>query len=331
MNRNIKKYFKKIIIKAVESVLIIAVLSSVVFVMANKCPGDPLRSYYGEGIERMSEQEKQLARENMGLDKPVTVQYFAWAKNFLKGDMGISFKYKQPVITVIQHVWMNTLVLGLLSAVLTFTCAVLIGCFCALHEGSKADRVICRAGVISSSIPTFFMALMLILIFAVNMKILPAGGVYSYGEKNNIVDRLAHLVLPTAVMVIEHVWYYAYMIRNKLMEEARKDYVLLYRAEGLSSLRIITGPCIRNILPSILTVIAIAVPHILGGTYVVETVFGYTGIGTLIFESAMYKDYNMLMALTIITGIVVVFFNFAAQILSEYIDPRMKYEEVYDG
>lgn len=310
--------------------LIIIILSIAVFAMAYNCPGDSLRSYYGEGAERMSEQEKQIARENLGLNKPMSVQYFTWVKNFLKGELGISFKYKQPVASVIKNVWTNTLILGVISVMLTFFLALLLGSFCALHEESIADRIICRIGVISSSIPAFFMALMLILIFAVNLKILPAGGVYSYGAKYDIADRLTHLVLPVAVMVLEHVWYYAYMIRNKLMEEARKDYVLLCKAEGLSSLQIMVKSCLRNIMPSLLVVIAIAIPHMIGGTYVVETVFGYSGIGTLIFESAIYKDYNMLMALTIITGVAVIFFNFLAQLIGEYIDPRMKYEEVCD-
>lgn len=328
MSNTTKYRLKYTLTKAIQMILVLAVLSMAVFVIARLCPGDPLRSYYGDGVERMSEVQREAAREKLGLNDSMLVQYERWVENLFDGDLGLSYKYKLPVTEVIGRVWVNTLILGGVSYALTFGLAILLGCFCALREDRLADRVICRIGVVSSCVPSFFLALLLILIFAVELGILPAGGAYSYGNSHSVSDRIWHLMLPAAVMVLEHLWYYAYMVRNKLVEEARQDYVLLCKAEGIPRTKILCRHCLRNIMPSMLVVMAIAVPHILGGTYVVETVFAYPGLGTLSFESAMYQDYNMLMALCMLTGACVLVFHLAAQLLSEFIDPRMKREEV---
>ena len=157
-----------------------------------------------------------------------------------------------------------------------------------------------------------------------NLRVLPVGGAYDYGESGNALNRALHLILPTAVTVLEHLWYYAYLIRNKLAEEARGDYVLLCKAKGMPARKILAQHCMKNILPTLVVMMAVALPHILCGTYIVETVFAYPGLGKLSFESAMYQDYNLLTALCLLTGAVVFFFQFLAQVLGEALDPRMK-------
>lgn len=328
MSKRVVHNLKYTAVKALQMLLTLFVLSLGVFVIARLCPGDPLIAYYGDGAEHMSQQQREYAREKLGLNDSVLVQYQRWAENAVKGDLGLSYKYKRPVGEVINRVWLNTLILGGSSYVLTFGLAIFLGMFCALNEDRLVDRFICKAGVISSSIPAFFLALLLILIFAVRLGFLPAGGAYSYGNSDSITDRIWHLVLPVSVMVIEHLWYYAYMVRNKLAEETRQDYVLLCKAKGIPRTKILCRHCLRNIMPSLLVVMAIAVPHILGGTYVVERVFAYPGLGTLSFEAAMYQDYNMLMALCMLTGACVMICNLIAQLLGEFIDPRMQYEEI---
>ena len=314
--------------KLMQMIILLFLLSFLVFVIARLCPGDPLRAYYGDGLQHMSQEQQENARERLGLNDPVIVQYGRWLSGLFHGDLGISYQYKQPVTSVISAMWPNTLLLGGTAYVLTFGLALLLGMYCALREGSLADRIICKIGVISGNIPAFFVALLLILFFAVYLGILPVGGAYSYGNSGNLWDRILHLLLPVTVLVLEHLWYYAYLIRNKLAEETRQDYVLLCKGKGLSRGKIVRKDCLKNILPSLLTVMALGLPHILGGTYVVETVFSYPGIGSLSFESAMYQDYNMLMALTMLTGLVVVLCNGAAQMISERLDPRMAYVKV---
>ena len=312
--------------KMIQYLIALFVLSLAVFFMARLSPGDPLRSYYGDSVERMGATEKAAAIKRLGLDQPLLVQYGVWFKNALQGDFGISFKYKQPVGTVIGRVWKNTLILGGLSYLLTFALALLLGIFCAINEDNLIDRAICKVGTVTSVIPSFWVALVLILIFSVSLGLLPTSGAYAMGQSANVHSRIVHLILPLVVLILGHLWYYAYMIRNKLLDEFRQDYVLLCRTKGLTRMQTVFRHCLRNILPSYFSLMAISIPHILGGTYIVEKVFSYPGLGTLCFESAKYHDYNMLMVLTLLTGMLVVLANLLAQVIGDWLDPRTKRE-----
>ena len=320
-------YFGK---KLLVFLLSVFVLSITVFYISRVAPGDPLMSYYGERVEKMSPEEKDAARERLGLNDSIHVQYIRWVQNAAKGDFGISFKYKQDVMEVIGQRIGNTLILGGIGFVLTFAGALGLGILCAWHEERWPDKLLCKGGTILSCIPEFWLALILILIFAVNLRILPSSGAYSVGHKKDILDRMVHLILPMMVVVLQHLWYYAYMIRNKLLEEMRADYVLLGKSKGLGKKEIILRHCLRNIMPSYISIMAISVPHVLGGTYIVETVFSYPGIGALSYESARFHDYNLLMVLCMATGILVIICNIVGQIINERIDPRIKANEVVE-
>ena len=325
MKKNPFVYYGKKILVFLLSVL---VLSVAVFYISRLAPGDPLMSYYGERVEKMTVEEKEAAREKLGLDDPIHIQYIRWAENALKGDFGISFKYKQDVMEVIGHRMGFTLILGGIGFVLTFLGALGLGILCAWHEDRWPDQILCKGGTILSCIPEFWLSLVLILVFAVMLHWLPSSGAYDIGRKGDLLNRAEHLILPLAVVVLQHLWYYAYMIRNKLLEETRADYVLLGKSKGLSKRQILFGHCLRNILPSYISLMAISVPHIIGGTYIVETVFSYPGIGALSYESARYHDYNLLMVLCMMTGILVIFCNLVGQIINEKIDPRIKVTEL---
>ena len=210
---------------------------------------------------------------------------------------------------------------------LIFTLALLLGILCAWKEDTWLDRIICKVGTITGCIPEFWLSLLLILVFSMQLKWLPSSGAYSVGKQADFSDRVCHLILPMTVVVLSHLWYYAYMIRNKILDEVREEYVLLARAKGLKRKTVLFRHCLRNTIPSYLGIMAISVPHVLGGTYIVETVFSYPGIGTLAYESARYKDYNLLMLLCLMSGIVVILCNMAAQIINERIDPRMREKE----
>ncbi len=310
---------KKILIVLVS----VFILSLLTFFMARLAPGDPLASYYGDRVERMSMEERQHAIQRLGLDGPLMQQYVDWLKAALQGDFGMSFKYKQDVMTVISGRLLNTLLLGGLGFVFTFAFALLVAVVCAFHEGKLLDRIICKVGTVTSCIPEFWLALVLILLFSVTWHLLPSSGAYGLGEEHSLASRMLHLILPLSVVVLSHLWYYAYMLRNRLLDETGQEYVLLARAKGLSRQRVMWGHCVRNLMPTMIAIMAISINHILGGTYIVEMVFSYPGIGTLSFESAKYHDYNMLMVLVIITGIIVITGNMIGQSVSEHIDRRM--------
>ena len=327
MKKNPFLYYGKKLLVFLVSVL---VLSLAVFYISRLAPGDPLMSYYGERVEKMSVEEKTAAREKLGLDEPIHIQYIRWVQNALKGDFGISFKYKQDVMEVIGQRIGNTLILGGIGFVLTFLGALGLGVLCAWHEDKWLDRILCKFGTFLSCIPEFWLSLVLILVFAVTLHWLPSSGAYDVGHKYDVLNRVEHLILPMIIVVIQHLWYYAYMIRNKLLEETRADYVLLGKAKGLGKKEIMLKHCLRNIMPSYVSIMAISVPHVVGGTYIVETVFSYPGIGALSYESARFHDYNLLMVICMMTGVLVILCNIIGGIINEKIDPRIKANEVVE-
>lgn len=311
-------------------VLSVFLLSAAVFSIARLAPGDPLVSYYGERVEKMSPAERAWAEEKLGLNDPVWVQYGRWLEHALHGDFGISYKYKMDAVDVIGGRIGNTLLLGGVGFALVFVLALLLGLLCAWHEDKTLDRIVCKAGTVLSCIPEFWLSLVLILLFAVELRWLPSSGAYALGKDGGLMDRVVHLILPLSVVVLSHLWYYAYMVRNKLLEEVRADYVLLAKSKGLRKRSVMFRHCLRNLFPSYLSMMAISVPHVMGGTYIVESVFSYPGIGTLSYESARYQDYNLLMLLCLLSGIVVILCNMLAQTINEQIDPRIRADTLID-
>lgn len=257
MKKNKVQYIgKKVLIFAISVFL----LSLITFYISRMAPGDPLVSYYGDRVEKMSPQERERAEERLGLHEPVSVQYVQWLKQAVRGDFGISYKYKKDVLEVIGGRIGNTLVLGGIGFLLIFVLALLLGVLCAWYEDSLLDRMICKVGTVTSCIPEFWLSLLLLLIFAVELRWLPGSGAYTVGKSDDILDRIWHLILPVSIVVLNHLWYYAYMIRNKLLEEVRADYVLLARSKGMDKKQILFRHCLRNIIPSYLSIMAISVP-----------------------------------------------------------------------
>lgn len=169
--------------KIISVILSIFLLSAAVFYMARLAPGDPLVSYYGDRAEKMSPKEREWAEDKLGLKDPVTVQYVRWLGRAFHGDFGISYKYKADVLEVIKERVGNTLVLGGIGLFLTIGLSLLLGVLCAWQEDGMLDRVICKVGTVTSCIPEFWLSLVLLLIFAVNLRWLPSGGAYTIGTE----------------------------------------------------------------------------------------------------------------------------------------------------
>ena len=279
----VRRFFLRLLPRLGIFVLSVLLLSVLTFYISRLAPGDPLVSYYGDRVEKMSPAEREWAEDKLGLNDPLPTQYARWFSRALHGDFGISYKYKIDVLELIGDRIGNTLLLGGLGFVLLFVLALLLGALCAWKEDRPLDRILCKLGTVTSCIPEFWLSLMLILL-----------------------------------------WYYAYLVRNRLVEELRADYVLLARSEGMGRAHIVLRQCLRNVLPSYLSLMAISVPHVMGGTYIVEAVFSYPGLGTLSYESARYKDYNLLMVLCLLSGAVVIACSLLAQALNARLDPRLR-------
>ena len=319
MDKNMILFFgKKLVVFAVS----MFVLSLTVFYVARFAPGDPLVSYYGDRVEKMSQEEREKAEEGLGLREPVHIQYVKWLENAVHGDFGISYKYKRNVLEVIQGRLFNTLVLGGVGFILIFGLALLLGILCVWFEERLVDRIICQIGVVTSCIPEFWFSLVLILIFSVWLKVFPSSGAYSMGRSQDVGDRIFHLILSMTIVMTSHLWYYAYMIRNKLLEEVRADYVLLAKAKGLGKAEILLGHCLRGIMPSYLSLMAVSVSHILGGTYMVEMVFSYPGIGSALTAAGLGGDVPLLLGIAVCSAAFVFAGNLTADILYLVLEPR---------
>ena len=319
-NPRYRKILKNFLIFLVSMIF----LSIVVFTFARLAPGDPLVAFYGDAIETMSQTELDAARSRLGLDGPLHLQYITWLAGILVGDFGLSLQYKIPAMDVIAPLVGNTLILGVTAYILVFLFALLLAVACALHEDSLFDRLVCKIGTITYFIPAFWLGLVLVLIFSINLGWFPSSGAYDYGQSGNILNRIQHLILPLIVMIASHIWYYAYMIRNKLLDENRKDYVLLAKSKGLGKHEIIWKHSLRNIAPTVINLMAISIPHVFSGTVIAEAVFNYPGIGNMAVNAAKYHDYNLLMLLVLIIGAMVIISSMAAYTINEVIDPRMK-------
>lgn len=315
---------KKIVMRLLGFFVTMVILSVIVFCFARWAPGDPLQSFYGDAVETMSQEELDQARVRLGLDGPIYVQYGKWVEGVAHGDFGLSLKYKMAAMDVVKPLIGNTLILGGTAYILVFLLATLLAITCALHEETWLDRLICKIGTAIYYLPPFWLGVVLVLVFSIQLKWFPSSGAYDVGKAGDILNLMKHMVLPLTVMIVSHLWYYAYMIRNKLLDELRCDYVLLAKSKGLTKREIVWKHCLRNVAPTIVSIMAISIPHVLSGTYIAESVFNFPGIGALSIASAKYHDYNLLMILVLITGILVVLSSIIAQTINEIIDPRMK-------
>ena len=205
MKRNRMVYYGEKILVFILSVFL---LSLAVFYVSRLAPGDPLVSYYGDRVEKMSPQERAWAEDRLGLNAPIHVQYARWLRDAFQGDFGISYKYKMDVVEVISGRIGNTLLLGGTGFLLIFALSLLLGVLCAWYEDRPLDRIVCKIGTAVSCIPEFWLALVFILLFAVSLGWLPSSGAYSVGKSGDWGDRLLHLILPLSIVVINHLWYY---------------------------------------------------------------------------------------------------------------------------
>ena len=199
---------KRIACKAAKTLAVflisVLVLSLLVFVVSRLAPGDPLVAFYGERAEKLKPAERAAAEARLGLDQPILRQYALWLKGALRGEFGISYKYKMDVLEVIRARLPFTLRLGGIGFLLTFFLALGLGVLCARHEDKGLDRALCKIGTVTSCIPEFWMSLMLILIFAVSLRVLPSSGAYDVGKADDLGSRITHLILPLTVVVLGH-------------------------------------------------------------------------------------------------------------------------------
>jgi peptide/nickel transport system permease protein len=269
-----------------------------------------------------SAQIKEAARA-LGLDQPLGVQYGRWLRNVLRGRLGTSYGQGLPVVRLIADRLPATVELMVTGLALSVGIGILIGVVSALRRGSLVDHLSTGLAFFGMSVPVFWFGLMLIVLFAVRWHILPSSGAYSLGTAPSVGDRLAHLVLPAAVLAAANLAQIVRYTRSSMLEVLTADFLRTARAKGVAERVVVYHHGLRNALIPIVTVVALSIPRLVGGVAITESVFAWPGMGQLAVDSALQRDYPLIMGITLIVSIVVVITNFLTDLSYLVLDPRV--------
>lgn len=311
---------KMILGRMVQLVILLFFVSVFCFFIAYAAPGEPADLYIREG---MTEQQKQGIREMLGADKSPVSQYVSWLKRTLTGDFGISLANFQPVIPQIMEKLPATILL-MGSALLTaIALSIPLGLIAGYNNGTGVDQFISGMTCIGISVPSFWMGIVLIVVFSIRLGLFPTNGMRTIGV-NRPGDVLWHLVLPVITLCFSMLASFTQYIRASTIGELQEDYVQTARSRGCSERKVLLGHVLKNSLLPVITLAGMSLASLVSGSVVLESLFGWPGIGTLALSAIRSRDYPMIMAFTLITCVVLVVGNFIADILYVIIDPRIK-------
>ncbi len=318
-----------IIRRLIQMVTVILILSYFCFYVMTLMPGDPVELMIQSNPKITSEDVARL-RELYGLDQPAYKRYLTWAGSIAQGDLGYSRTYRIPVTELIGPKLINTFVLSMFSLSLSLLIAIPLGILSALRAGTKLDYSLNFVAFAGISMPTFWLAIVLILTFSVWLNILPAGGTYTIGENLTgfafIWDRLKYLLLPTLCLTTISVGTFVRYTRSAMLEAMRNDYIRTAKAKGLSRSVVIWKHAFRNALIPLITIVALSFSGVFSGALITESVFAYQGVGKLVYESIVANDFNVAMISFIISVTMVLVMNTIADILYAYADPRISFK-----
>lgn len=311
------KYILKRILIAIPVLIGITLIDYAIMCLV----GSPLEMLKGPRISDAALQAKEIAA---GLDKPLIVQYFVWLWQLLQGNLGYSMKSYEPVSAMIgSHIGPTLLLMGA-SLALSLLIAVPAGIYSAVKQYSKGDYAVVTASFIGSSIPSFFLALILIYIFTVKLGILPSGGMNTLGMDGSVADTIRHMVLPVTVLAVSLAGSNIRYIRSSFLEILQQDYLRTARAKGIGYKRVIWKHAMRNALLPIVTVIGMQIPMLFGGAVIIEQVFSWPGLGLMTMTAIMGRDYPVIMGVCLLSAVVVLVSNLITDILYALVDPTIQ-------
>ncbi|MSQ42641.1 MAG: ABC transporter permease [Chloroflexi bacterium] len=314
------RYLARRIAQAVPLLLLMTLF---VFVLLRATPGGPLSMY--EADPTVTGEDLARLRAQMGLDQPVPLQYLQWLGAMLSGDWGWSLVTKRPVTVMILERLPNTLVLMSVTFAVTLAIAIPIAIVSAVRQYSWFDHVATTIAFAGNSLPTFWIGLMLIMIFAVGLHWLPAGGMYTLGEPYSLGDRLKYLILPVTTLAIFDATHYIRYLRSSLLDVIRQDYIRVAYAKGLDGTTVLRRHALRNAAIPLVTVIAIDLPQLFSGALITETIFAWPGMGRLFWEASGRVDYPVLMGIFTVASTLVIASNLLADVAYAWLDPRIRY------
>ena len=309
--------------RLIQSAFVLLIMSFVIYVLLGLMPGDPIDLMIGADPNVTAADVARL-KALQGLDRPILERYGAWLENAVVGDFGYSRLFAKPVLEVLGPRLLNSLVLMSISLLVALTIAIPAGIHAARRPGSWTDQVInllCFAGI---SVPPFWLALLLILFFAVSLGALPASGMGTIGE-NGLLDRLPYMVLPILTLSAAGIAGYTRHVRAAMIEVLCEDYIRTARAKGVAEGRVVWRHALHNALLPVVTIVALDFGSLFSGALVTETMFSWLGMGKTIYDAVMGNDYNLaLVGLLLATGITLLA-NILADIAYAWLDPRIHY------
>lgn len=285
---------------------------TVVFILMRIVPGDPVRLMVGFDVDQATVDEM---RRNLGLDRPIVVQYIDYLGMIVTGDLGESLRSRRPVIDEVTRHFRNTLILALVSIVIAVVVGVLLGIVAAYRRSTLLDNITMVGAVLGISTPSFYLGILLILLFAVTLQWLPAGG----------AGTPAHIILPALTLAAGSTSIIARMTRSSLLEVLGRDYMRTAVAKGLGPRAVLLLHGLRNALIPTVTVIGLEFGFILGGSVLVETVFSYPGIGQLMISAISTRDFPLVQGAVIFVAIMFIVVNLLTDIIYAILDPRITY------
>ena len=304
-----------IALRLVQAIPVLLGVSIITFTLMAATPGDPIRLLVGD---RATPETIALIRDRYGLDEPILVQYFTYLKNLLSGDLGASLRYRVPVSQLIAQHYPVTLFLVLYTIVLTLPPVVVLSVWSAKRQNGLADQIIRVMGVLGLAIPVFWLALLFARFFGVTLGWFPVSG---FGE--TIPDHFLHLFLPALSTMIWVVPILVRTLRSALLDEMNRDYVVTGMSKGLGERQIFRTHVFPNSLLPTLNLFAVIVAYLLGGSVIVETVYAVPGMGKLMVDSILARDYFVVQGATLVFALTTILVMLAVDLLSALIDPRV--------
>ncbi|MDE2945598.1 MAG: ABC transporter permease [Chloroflexota bacterium] len=323
------KYIIRRLLLTVVVVLGVTLLTFLSIHMA----GDPTFFYVSE---RASAEERQAARERLGFDRPLHVQYFDFLFNLARGDTGNSLAHRVPAFDVVMERMPATLELTIGGFLLSTTAAFPIGVLAATRRGTMTDGTLMLGAMLGQSMPSFWLGLMFILFFAVTLRWMPVSGHVPFikplleGDAalalSNLPNAIRYLLMPTVAVSVYSISRNSRLIRSAVLEVLRQDYVVTARAKGLNERTVMTRHAIRNALIPIVTVLALQFAFLLNGVIVVETVFSWPGVGRLVFDAVSQRDVPLVLTAVVLLSFLFVSANLIADLMYGFLDPRIRLE-----
>ncbi len=308
------------------SVPVLLGITLATYLLVSFAPGDPVSTLINpETAATLGPDFVERQREALGLNQPIPVRYVLWLREIARGNLGFSFVDHQPIADKIAERLWPTARLMLTALALAVVVAIPVGVVSALKQYSILDYVVTVAGLAAISIPSFFLALLGIYFLSLKLSWLPTVGMATVGKPASLLDSLSHLVLPAVVLGLAEAAPLIRYTRSSLLEVIRQDYVTVARAKGLSERLVLYRHALRNALIPLVTVIALSLPRLFGGTVIIETVFAWPGMGTLAITAVRERDYPVIMAINLISAVLILSSNLLADMVYAFIDPRIKY------